>query len=465
MSTTTTTVATGATGATPNRFIRGVVFFNEKMHIGFEDTSPCPADQEEVCIVGDISNSMNLVQVQTKLKLILAEQTKGTNAENKFAIPTPSGSTAMVDAVAECTRRWPEATIEVTGDGVDNHAHGNLVIDIDDHGNEINATIDRANFSSDENVKNVAKHLANAHGAKLFYISLDVAANGLAEGLAEAGVQTATVNTTASAAQVVATYRAGRAAHRAHRAANPSSTPRTSNRPSGTRVVIHTSDEVNAIVASLPDTEVGEVERAAGFIHVVSANDATKEEMKGAIDTAIGVVDVKDEHKPMVRAAILFYMLTIVGAMQAVPAAMLFGKYCGVFKEPANSDIKKSVNKVLNRLSGKGGPNIISPGGTVPKDGASMKINGIWIKFPECPMYTCTAKKDFIEELMAESDWAAPMDAFEKTKHSPKKRAREGPDEAGAQPIAPPPSPTPPVDPGASALSEAEATAAAIVEA
>lgn len=453
-------VALNAPTAPTGRFVRGILFFNDKTHLAFEDYSDVPDGHEEVCIVGDISDSMNCAHIQAKFKLILAEQTKGTNAEGKFDIPEPSMTTAMVDAVAEAARRWPDAIPEVAGDGMDNHLRGEVVIGVDADGGEIKADLGNGFTGCTRTRTNhVAKHLANEHGAKLFYISLAAAANDLAETLAAEGVQTATINTTASSAQVVATYRAARTSHRAHRAANTSAAPRTVNRPSAARVVIHTSDEVNAIVSTVPDEEVGEVERTAGFIHVVSPDDATKPQVKDAIDAAMAGIDVtlKDEHKPMARAVILFYMLTIVGAMQPVPAAMLFGKYCGVFKEPNKSDIKKAVNKILCRLSGKGGPKFFSAGGKVPKDGAEMKINGATIKFPECPMYNCHVKKDIIEELMAEADWASPMDVFEKTKHSPKKRAREGPDETAVQPAR--------AFPGAQTVSEAAAVAAAMVEA
>ena len=444
-----------------NRHCTRIGFFNHETKIPFKATTEPAADAELFKIGMDVSGSMGHSDKHEKAKIIVATLVKGTNAEGEFEVPEPSGGTCMTDCAAELNRECPMSLTVIIGDGDERGLDGEIAIGLDEAtGEEIKVTVHKSQAHTKEYKSNVAKHLVYAHNAKVLYVGLGDEAQDTAEAMAAAGGVSVSIRTSMNRSEVVGAIMGGVRAVRAPRAERPAAP------------ILHTSPEVESILAGLSAADVAGIEQTAGRIHICSADDATKEQVIEAIDLAISNCKnpVKEENKPLARAMILFFGKVQQGAMEAIPGATLLGQHCGLFKEPYHSDLRKCVNQSLSKLCPKGGAKIFSTAGNTPDGGVEMQIDGRTLKFAKgCMKYVCHIKPAILDELAADTTWAAEMTAFEKTTNaSPKKRAREGAQEeqpARNSPGASSADDAAPVDEGAAAVSAAEAATEAVVAA
>ena len=428
---------------------------------------PVPADAETFKVALDVSGSMGGGNKHAQSKVVLGTLMAGTHAEGKFDVPKPGGGTNMIDCSAEMNRQDPTSRTVIIGDGDENGCRGVIRVGTDpDTGDAIEEDMSKVGYGTKEYRDAVAKHLKYEHGADLLYVGLGSGAQATAEAMATAGVAAVRIDTDASDEQIVATMAAGIRRTRAPRAERP------------TAPILHTSDEVNSIVAQIPAAQMASIQQTAGKIHL-EGEAMTKEQTMEALDAAIkGCKNpVKDDYIKHARTQILFLGKLNGDVAAPLPGATLLGQHCGLFKEPEHSGLRKCVNQSLSKLSPKTGTKAFSTAGNTPDGGLELEVDGRKLKFAKgCMQYNCHLRPEVIDELLADRSYTVDITEFEKTTNaSPKKRGREGPeltqptrgspgadsnvqdmDEAAAPAAA---------DPGVAAVETAAAAAQACVEA
>ena len=413
MSTDDTTVATVATVPT-DAHIQCIVAFNNNIEIIFAATEDVPEGKTPVSIALDISASMNTKQARDQACVILAEITKNTNAEGAFTVPEPSGNTALIDAAAELARTSPESLKFIITDGHDNNYEGNLIVGFEGHSVENVKTFPMKRQTTKESIRATVDHLEHVMGSKLFLVGLGKDVDTMTKAAAGKRATVVQIDRNATAREVVASLRSGRSIQLTGGDAKP--------------LTLSVDESVKDLALSIPEAEMKVVNRAAKRVHIATRGELTFEEAKEAVDKANALITnpVAAEDNPKLYAALCFFSTLCISSDDALPAACLFGKHCGLLVEPNNSGYKRALNQLISKLcDGK----FFEKAPAIPKEGAQLEIDGRMLKFAGgTSTYNCALNPVVVEKLAADATFANKIeDAFERVGAAGgKKRARGG---------------------------------------
>ena len=393
--------------------IQCIFAFNHTVTEIFKSTDEVPDGKTPISIALDISASMNTKQARDQACVILAEITKNTNAEGAFTVPEPSGNTALIDAAAELARTSPESLKFIITDGHDTNYEGPLVVGYEGHSTENVKTFSMTRTTSKESIRATVDHLGHVMGTKLFLVGLGKDVDTMTKAAAGKRATVVQIDRNATAREVVASLRSGRSIQRAGGDAKP--------------LTLSVDASVKEMALSIPEAEMKVVNRVAKRVHIASKGEFTFQEAKEAVDKANELITnpVVWQDNPKLYSALCFFATLCISSDDALPAACLFGKHCGILVEPNNSGYKRALNQLISKLcDGK----FFEKAPAIPKEGAQLEIDGRMLKFAGgTSTYNCVLNPAVVEKLAADATFADKIeDAFERVGDgSGKKRERE----------------------------------------
>lgn len=417
-------VTVTAQGDLSNLHYSHIICFNNTIHRIFTDEGPIPDGKKHATLAIDISGSMDHPDARDQLQVVVAELTKGTNAEGNMApIPMPDCPTGLVEAVAELNRLAPEAEFKgVATDGYDNLFKGKLAIGMDAATGGLNE-VEIDNTTTNNNA-HVCDHIEHVMGAQAFIVGIN-APDDLLTRLE--GRRATVVNIPRgqrNPASIIGALRVGRRVRQSGSTAN--------------RQILTTTPEAEAIAAAIPEAEVAAINVVANAV-VINTSPAppppvTEPEFLEAIKTTNAILKNPaadgDEFKELVALVCFFGTASLDG--DGIPGASLFGRHCGMLEEKPRSDLKKTCNQGLPKF----GDRIFTKTGTTGPTGAQLTVNGRLLKFAKnCDIFKCHVPIEVLQSVAANREVCADITAaFTSSKNSPLKRAREGPDDSAVQP-------------------------------
>lgn len=430
---TTHQVAPGVTvtthGDLSNLHYSHIIAFNTRIFRVFTDDSPVPDGKKEAAMAIDISGSMDMEESREQLQIVFAELTKGTNAEGKCTIPAPDNLTGLVDAVAELQRIAPTAQFKcVITDGMDNQYCGKLAVGTQPNGEYIEVDVDTTSaYGNNYHTQSghVADHIEHVMGTEAFIVGIGAPEEMLDQLSNRRATVIAIPRGTRDPASIVGAVRHGRRVRQSGTATN--------------RQILVTTDEAQAIAAALEPAEVEAVTAAAGVVQIAQRTGeeppapCTKEHYLARlkeISTSIkNPIEGDEEFKKYLTLNVFFAQAASTD--EGIPGAALFGKFSGLLEPIPKSDLKQSCNQTFSRLCAKDEMQIFEKAGTVGDGGAELDIGGRTLKFSKgCDMYKCLVPADVLSEIAADRELTLDMKEFKTSANkSPKKRAREGPED------------------------------------
>ena len=386
----------------PN-FIRNITAFNHTQTNIFTTTT-----HSEDALHLFIDHSLSISFNATLLRTAVAALVKGSNAERKFEIPTPSGSTAIIQTVMDAKAQGDHDTYVLFTDGGENSYNGVLEFGL----NEDN-TPRLVNWNQDDSdvIKfGLLAEWLQTQGVKICLLGIGPEAKPMLDQMVGMkNVYAAYIDHSLCTKKIVSVVKTLR------NIVKKNSSGFSSTRQ-GVQHVLLMSDnaDVTETIKSLSDTEINQVEIAIGHVTIVDGPVLCASDIKKKIDNVLELynkednIDIKSIDQD-IKCGILFGMRLVCN--QITPAASDASKHSMLFGyPPACLGYVKHCNAIFSRMAKSG---ILKKEESTPKDGLLLQIDGVMRKFPkDCAQYSCAYDTRIVEIVANDATYCTPFGNF-----------------------------------------------------
>jgi len=393
----------------PPNFIRNITAFNDTQTNIFTTT----ADSEDALHLfvdhsGSISFNAEL------LRTAVAALVKGSNAEGKFEIPRPSGSTAIIQTVMDARAQGDKDTYVLFTDGGENSYNG--VLDFGLNEDNTRRLVNWNQHDSDVIKFGLLAEWLQTQGVKICLLGIGPEAKPMLDQMVGMkNVYAAYIEHSLCTKEVFGVVKTLR------NIAKRNSSGFSSTRH-GVQHVLLMSDsaDVTETIKSLSDTEIHEVEAAISHVRIADGAVLCASDIKMKIDSVLELynkednIDIKSiDHD--IKCGILFGMRLMCG--QITPAASVASKHSMVFvPPPACLGYVKHCNAIFSRMAKSG---ILKKEESTPKEGLSLEIDGVMRKFPkDCAQYSCAYDARIVDIVANDATYCTPPPANKKQKNA-----------------------------------------------
>jgi len=398
----------------PN-FIRNITAFNNTQTKIFTTT-----EHSDDALHLFIDHSGSISFNETLLRTAVAALVKGSNAERKFEIPTPSGSTAIIQTVIDARAQGDQDTYVLFTDGGENNYNGVL-----DFGLNKDNTPRLVNWNQDDSDVIKFGLLADwlqTQGVKICLLGIGPEAKPMLDQMVGMkNVYAAYIDHSLCTKKIVGVVKTLR------NIAKRNSSGFSSTRQ-GVQHVLLMSDnaDVTETIKSLSDTEIDQIETAIGHVTIAGGLVLCASDIKKKINYVLELynkednIDIKSiEHD--IKCGILFGMRLMCG--QITPAASVASKHNMVFGHPPECpEYVKHCNAIFSRMAKNG---ILKKEASTPKDGLSLQIDGVMRKFPkDCAQYSCAYDERIVDIVANDATYCTPIGNFQLAKMPSNKKQK-----------------------------------------
>jgi len=384
----------------PTNFISNITAFNETAKNIFTTTEHAE-DALHLFIDRSESISFNVVLLRTAV----ATLTEGSNAEGKFEIPKPSGSTAIIQTVMDAKAQGDQDTYVLFTDGGENSYNGLLKI-----GLNADKTPNFVNWNQDDGDDTKFGLLADwlqAQGVKICLLGIGPEAKPMLDQMVGMkNVYAAYIDHSLCTRKIIGVVSTLR------KIAKKNSSGFSSTR-GGVQHVLLMSDnsDVTDTIKNLSATEIDEIEAAIGHVKIADGPVVCASDLKNKIDCVLELynkednIDIKSiDHD--IKCGILFGMRLMCG--QITPAASVASKHSMLFGYPPECiGYIGHCNAIFSRMAKKG---ILKKEESTPKDGLSLQIDGVMRKFPkDCAQYRCAYDERIVDIVTNDATYCTPF--------------------------------------------------------
>jgi len=340
------------------------------------------------------------------LRTSVAALVQGTNAEGKFVIPEPDGTTAIIKAVHHCVPK--NGTLFLFTDGEENNFFGKLEVGTESNGDPKIVEIDFRNNKGDVGV--LADHLQHL-GVKVCILGIGPSAKPMVtEMLNRKNVFCGHIE---SGADVKAIVSVVRTLKRVSKGTAGKSVTRN-----GTQhvLLISLNEEVQESIQKLTPNEMVEFDDVIGNVQIANSSIVCPSDLMRSMDSVIDKYDddIKKQEKD-IKAILLLAMEEMCNG--ARPAALVTSKHAAIVG--VSRDDRRHCNRLFSRMSND---EIIMREVAVPEGGLVVTNNGEEYRYSKgCAQYSCSIPKSVIVVLSANSTYCTPRSELSAPK---KKRKR-----------------------------------------
>ena len=390
--------------------IQVVAFFSDletPVEIPFYDPSPAPEGLKTTAVLVDRSFSM--VMHTSEIAVLLADITRGTNAEGKIEVSCPSGRTAIIQNVHRLAARIAGCNLWIVTDGFENCQRDKIFVTNTACAEPGNATqvfdfseANTGSFQTPKYTNMVADFLRHACQATLYFVGIGEDSKHLASSLVNRrDCYPCHIPKGTEPAKIVGTLKAIKM--------------KAAKKERQEHLIVELSDEAKAALATISEQEMRDVLACAssiklpgGAVFVPPRSDRERlvEQIESSEEALASEFPSYD--KMSARAALLVSLDAM--AHRELPSALFGGKIASIFE---TSYLPRSfLNKIFSLLSKKG---ILKRGADVPENGTTVEFDGVSHKIAKKTWtYLCTIPSEAIKELSDDTNWVAPRESVKR---------------------------------------------------